>query len=71
MLQFVALLEQALGRRALVELLPPQATEMQETCADITAARAAFGYAPRIALPEGLARLVAWYRAQGAALLGD
>ena len=62
MIHFVSLLEQALGRKALVEMLPPQPTEMEATCADISAARAAFGYSPRVSLEEGVARLVAWHR---------
>jgi UDP-glucuronate 4-epimerase len=63
MLQFVRMLEALLGRPANVELLPPLATEMPETCADLTRIRAAVGYEPRIPLEEGLPRFVDWYRA--------
>lgn len=62
MLHFVSLLEDAIGRPALVELLPPQPTEMDTTCADISAAHAAFGFTPRVSLEEGVSRLVAWHR---------
>jgi UDP-glucuronate 4-epimerase len=60
---FVQMLETLLGKKALVELLPPQPTEMVETCADLTKIRAAVGYEPRVPLEEGLRRFVAWFRA--------
>ena len=59
---FVQMLETLLGRKAQVELLPPQPTEMVETCADLTKIRAAVGYEPRVPLEEGLRRFVAWFR---------
>jgi UDP-glucuronate 4-epimerase len=62
MLLFVQMLENLIGRKASVELLPPQATEMPETCADLSRIRAAVGYEPRTPLEEGLRRLVEWVR---------
>ncbi len=62
MLLFVQMLESLLGRKAKVELLPPQPTEMPETCADLTRIQAAVGYAPKTPLEEGLRQLVAWVR---------
>jgi len=59
---FVQMLETLLGRKAQVELLPPQPTEMVETCADLAKIRAAVGYEPRVPLEEGLRRFVAWFR---------
>jgi nucleoside-diphosphate-sugar epimerase len=43
--------------------LPYRDTEVWEMCCDITAARRELGYAPRVALGEGVAATVAWYRA--------
>lgn len=62
MLLFVQMLEALLGRKAEVELLPPQPTEMPETCADLTRIKAAVGYEPRTPLEEGLRQLVEWVR---------
>ncbi len=62
MLSFVQMLESLLGKKAQVELLPPQPTEMPETCADLTRIRAAVGYSPRTPLEEGLRQLVGWIR---------
>ncbi len=59
---FVRMLESALGRKAQVELLPPLATEMPATCADLHRIHAAVGYEPKVALEEGLARFVSWFR---------
>jgi UDP-glucuronate 4-epimerase len=62
MLRFVRLLEALLGRPAQIELLPPLATEMPETCADLTRIRAAVGYEPKVALEDGLRRFVGWFK---------
>jgi UDP-glucuronate 4-epimerase len=59
---FVEMLEQLLGRKAEAKLLPPQAGDMFETCADLTKVRAKFGYEPRVPLEEGLRRFVEWFR---------
>jgi UDP-glucuronate 4-epimerase len=61
-LLFVRMLEQLLGQTANIELLPPQAGDMFETCADLTRVKAAINYQPRVPLEEGLARFVAWFR---------
>jgi UDP-glucuronate 4-epimerase len=59
---FVQMLEALLGKKAQIELLPPQPTEMVETCADISKIRAAVGYEPHVPLEEGLRRFVVWFR---------
>jgi UDP-glucuronate 4-epimerase len=59
---FVQMLETLFGKKAQIELLPPQPTEMVETCADLAKIRAAVGYEPRVPLEEGLRRFVAWFR---------
>jgi len=62
MLAFVHMLEGLLGRKAQVELLPAQAGDMVETCADLTAVHAAIGFTPKVPLEEGLPRFVAWFK---------
>jgi UDP-glucuronate 4-epimerase len=61
-LLFVQMLEQLLGKKAAVELLPPQPGDMFETCADLTRIQAAIQFAPKVPLEEGLRRFVAWFR---------
>jgi UDP-glucose 4-epimerase len=57
--------------RVLAELLgfgegpeygPPRTGDIQNSLADISAAREAFGYDPAVSFEEGLRRTVAWYR---------
>src|SRR4051812_14614746 len=60
---FVEMLEQLLGEKAQMELLPPQPGDMFETCADLTKVQAAFGFTPKVPLEEGLKRFVTWFRA--------
>jgi UDP-glucuronate 4-epimerase len=62
MLLFVQMLESLLGKKANVELHPPQPTEMPETCADLTRIQAAVGYTPKTSLEDGLRHLVDWVR---------
>ena len=60
---FVATLEQLLGRAARRELAPMQPGDVPATYASIDALRAATGFAPSTPLASGLARFVDWYRA--------
>ncbi len=43
-----------------------RAGDIRDSLADVTAAREAFGYEPRVGFEEGLRRTVAWYREQWA-----
>jgi len=43
---------------------PPRTGDIQNSLADISAAREAFGYEPSISFEEGLRRTVEWYRQQ-------
>ena len=61
-LLFVQMLERLLGKKAAVELLPPQPGDMFETCADLTRIQAAIGFAPKVPLEDGLGRFVEWFR---------
>ena len=60
--RFVAVLEAATGRRAIIESTPLPPGDVLATHADIGPARAELGYDPKTALDEGLPRFVAWYR---------
>jgi len=59
---FVAMLEQLLGRKAQIELLPAQPGDMPETCASIDRVRAAVGFEPRVPLEDGLRKFTDWYK---------
>merc|ERR1719399_61339 len=63
---FVATLEDVLGQRARKEFVDLPATgDVLVTHADVSAAKAAFGYTPKISLREGLKQFVEWYEAEG------
>lgn len=60
--QLIALLEDALGREATIERLPPQPGDVLCTFADISRARDTLGYAPMVPIQDGIPRFVAWFR---------
>jgi len=51
----------ATGKPARLNYLPMQAGDVQNTCADINQIAQAYGYKPKIALEEGIARFVEWF----------
>ncbi|HSC31506.1 MAG TPA: NAD-dependent epimerase/dehydratase family protein [Gemmatimonadaceae bacterium] len=70
--ELIALLEDALGQKATIDRLPPQAGDVSCTYADISRARDTLGYAPAVPIRDGIPRFVAWFRdtaGRGAAAL--
>jgi UDP-glucuronate 4-epimerase len=63
--ELIALLEQALGRKALVDRQPLQPGDVPITYADISKARRDLGYDPRTKIAEGIPRFVEWFRRSG------
>jgi UDP-glucuronate 4-epimerase len=59
---YLGVLEQHLGQRAHVELLPLQAGDVLATCADASDLHREIDFQPRIGLDQGMARFVAWFR---------
>jgi len=59
----IALLEGALGQKAIIDQREPFAGDMPVTCADLGKAQRLLGYQPKIALSEGVRDFVAWFRA--------
>jgi len=55
-------IEDALGRKATLDRLPAQPGDVDQTYADVSAARADLGYEPSTDLATGLARFVEWFR---------
>ncbi len=58
----IAALETTLGKRAVINRLPPQPGDVERTYADISLARRDLGYQPATRLEDGLERFVAWLR---------
>ncbi len=57
----IALLEQALGRRAVIRAAPRPRADVAETYAAVEAIGAVSGYAPTTPLAVGIPRFVAWF----------
>jgi len=62
LLQFVKILEKALGKKAQKKLLPMQPGDVPSTYADIEFSRLKLGFSPKVTLEEGIPRFVEWYK---------
>ena len=62
LLDYIALLEEALGRKAEKQMLPMQPGDVPATYADTRALEALTGFAPATPLKEGLALFAEWFR---------
>ena len=62
LMDFVAALEAALGKKAIYDFQPMQPGDVSETFADISASTRDLGFQPHTRIEEGLAKFVAWYR---------
>jgi UDP-glucuronate 4-epimerase len=58
----VELLEEALGRKAILDPQPDQPGDVPITFADISKARARLGYDPRVKIEQGIPMFVQWFR---------
>ena len=62
----IGLLEELIGRKAIIQQLPPNPAEMLASWADVHKAKRLLNWEPRTKLVEGVAHLVAWYNAERA-----
>jgi len=62
LLDFIAALEEALGRKAKMEMLPMQPGDVPSTMADVSELESAVGFRPATTIREGIGRFVEWYR---------
>ena len=62
LMRYIAVLEEALGVKAQLNMMPVQDGDVARTEADVTETRAALGYAPSTPIEVGVQRFVDWYR---------
>jgi UDP-glucuronate 4-epimerase len=62
LLQFITLLEQALGRPSIQQLLPMQPGDVEATAADTQLLEQWVGFRPATPLAQGIERFARWYR---------
>ena len=60
--RMIAVIEQALGKAAVIDRQPPQPGDVARTFADTAKARDLLGYAPDTPIEVGVERFVAWLR---------
>jgi UDP-glucuronate 4-epimerase len=60
--RFVALIEEACGRKAEIQYAPMQPGDVPETYAEIEDSRRDLGFEPKTSIDEGIPRFVAWFR---------
>jgi UDP-glucuronate 4-epimerase len=62
LLDYIATLERALGKKATLEMKPMQPGDVKATYADTRALQQAVGFVPSTQLADGLARFAGWFR---------
>jgi UDP-glucuronate 4-epimerase len=55
------LIEENLGKKAVIRELPDQPGDVPITSADISKAKRLLGYNPQVSIEEGVKRFVSWY----------
>jgi UDP-glucuronate 4-epimerase len=62
LMRYIEVIEQCLGRKAVLELLPMQPGDVRATTADVSDLEQVVGFRPRTSVEEGVAKFVAWYK---------
>ena len=62
LMDYVNAIEDAAGKKALIEYLPMQPGDVPDTHADVSALEAQVAFRPSISVREGMSKFVAWYR---------
>lgn len=62
LLHVISLIEKALGREAVKNMMPLQPGDVPETCANIDRAQRDFGFTPKTSVEDGIARFIEWYK---------
>jgi len=60
--RYIEVLEQCLGRKAILDLMPMQPGDVRATSASVSDLEQAVGFRPGTPVEEGVARFVSWYR---------
>jgi UDP-glucuronate 4-epimerase len=62
LLDFISAIEEYLGRKALMNMIPIQPGEVERTWADVSDLEDQFNYAPDTPIREGVKHFIEWYR---------
>lgn len=61
LMRYIEVLQEALGKKAVLEFLPMQSGDVPATAADTSSLERAVGFRPNTSIEEGIRRFVAWY----------
>ncbi|NDE90154.1 MAG: NAD-dependent epimerase/dehydratase family protein [Alphaproteobacteria bacterium] len=59
---FIGIIENALGKKAIYDFQPIQPGDVPSTSADISESKEILGFQPKVTIDEGIPRFVAWYK---------
>jgi UDP-glucuronate 4-epimerase len=62
LLEYISVVEECLGMKAQLDLLPMQPGDVPATMADVSDLERATGFRPKTTVKEGVAQFVTWYR---------
>lgn len=62
LMEFIGQLEEALGTKAKLHMLPKQPGDVEDTHAEVSRLQKDYGWAPGVSIAEGLSEWAAWYR---------
>ena len=62
LMEFIATLEQCMGKKAQIEMVGAQPGDVLDTWADSSALERDYSYRPNTPLAEGMQRFVAWFK---------
>lgn len=65
LLRYIQVLEENLGKKAVMEMLPLQAGDVPDTEADVSSLAEVTGYRPKVDVREGVKRFVEWFVVHG------
>jgi UDP-glucuronate 4-epimerase len=60
-IDLIKLIENALGKKAKLKMLPAQPGDVEKTFADITRAKEKYGYNPEFPIDKGIDRFIKWF----------
>ncbi|MDA3843741.1 MAG: GDP-mannose 4,6-dehydratase [Candidatus Kapabacteria bacterium] len=60
--RLIELIENAVGKKAVIDRMPMQPGDVVRTYADVSKAKSTFGYAPKTDIESGIQKYVAYYR---------
>lgn len=59
---FISAIEEEVGKKALMQFIPPQQGDVPKTWADINKSQSVFDYNPKHSIGKGIAKFAEWYK---------